>query len=68
MVAEGNINYTDMCLMSLCKAHIIANSSFSWWGAWLAKSKKTVAPSVWFGGADAGKDLSDLYLPEWTII
>ena len=48
LVAEGNINYVDLCLMSLCKAHIIANSSFSWWGAWLAKSEKVIAPSKWF--------------------
>jgi hypothetical protein len=66
--AEGNNTGVDLCLQSLCTYHIIANSSFSWWGSWLAKSKKTVAPSVWFGGADAGKDLSDLYLPGWIII
>ncbi len=49
LVAEGNINYVDMCLMSLCNAHIIANSSFSWWGAWLANTGKVIAPSamVW---------------------
>jgi len=33
-----------------------------------AKSKKTVAPSVWFAGPDAAKDLSDLYLPGWIVI
>ena len=59
---------TDLCLMSLCSGGIVANSSFSWWGAWLAKSKKTVAPSVWFAGPDAAKDLSDLYLPGWIVI
>ena len=68
LFAEGNSTGVDLCLQALCSYHIIANSSFSWWGAWLAKSKKTVAPSVWFGGADAGKDLSDLYLPGWIII
>ena len=36
LVAEGNSPYVDMCLMSLCEGHIIANSSFSWWGAWFA--------------------------------
>ena len=66
--AEGNHTGVDLCLMSLCTYHVIGNSSFSWWGSWLAKSKKTIAPSIWFAGPDAHKDLSDLYLPEWTII
>jgi hypothetical protein len=52
-------------LFAISCAHIILlrNSSFSWWGAWLAKSKRTVAPSIWFAEPDASKDLSDLYLP-----
>ena len=66
--AEGNNTGVDLCLQSLCTYHIIANSSFSWWGSWLAKSKKTVAPSRWFGGPDADKDLSDVYLKEWIVM
>lgn len=46
--SENNNNFVDMCLMSMCKYHIIANSSFSWWGAWLAKSKKVIAPKEWY--------------------
>ena len=46
----GQNAYIDMQLMSLCRYHIIANSSFSWWGAWLGEQKDTitVAPSPWF--------------------
>ena len=66
--SEGNNTGVDLCLQSLCTYHIIANSSFSWWGAWLAKSKNTVAPRIWFAGSDESKDLSDLYLPGWIVI
>ena len=67
-MAEGNSPYVDMCLMSLCEAHIIANSSFSWWGAWLANSQMVVAPSIWFGPNNAHLDTKDLYCPHWNII
>lgn len=58
----------DLCLMSLCDYHVIANSSFSWWGSWLAKSKKTIAPEKWFCGEFENLDKKDLYLPDWIVI
>ena len=59
----------DLCLMAMCTYHIIANSSYSWWGSYLAKSKKTIAPSDWFGDElKKTKDIKNLYRQGWEII
>jgi hypothetical protein len=68
LVSENNTNYVDLCLMTLCKDHIIANSSFSWWGAWLAKGNKVIASSKWFGPDNAHLDTTDLYCSDWIVI
>lgn len=56
---HGLESYNDMRLMSLCNHHIIANSSFSWWGAWLnpKESKLVIAPRQWFINDNNTKDL-----------
>jgi hypothetical protein len=68
MISESGDHYVDLCLMSLCNHHIIANSSFSWWGAWLSGSNNVIAPNKWFGDGNNGKDTKDLIPERWTRI
>jgi hypothetical protein len=67
-ISQSNQADFDMCLMSLCTYHIIANSSFSWWGAWLSKSKKVFAPKIWFGPSLSHFNTKDLYPNKWKTI
>ena len=66
-VAEGGNQYYDMCLMTMCDDFIIANSTFSWWGAWLGNRGKVIAPKKWFGKT-LGHDTKDLYCKGWKIL
>ena len=66
--SENNSTGIDLMLQTLCKYHIIANSSFSWWGAWLAKSKRVIAPKMWFFNEDLNKNTNDLYCKSWVKI
>lgn len=62
----------DWFMMSSCKNHIIANSSYSWWASYLSENenKKIIAPNknLWFGKGYSEYKLDDLYLPQWITI
>ena len=61
-----NNSYLDMFLMSSCKANIIANSTFSWWGAWLnsGQEKLVIAPKKWFNN----HEINDIVCESWIKI
>lgn len=62
---SGRDAHWDLFLMKHCQHHIIANSSFSWWGAWLnpGAGKSVVAPARWFQGTDT--PISDIIPSTW---
>lgn len=71
-----NINYVEtkniyiqLCILTLADNIIMANSSFTWWGAWLnEKTKKIIAPKLWFGEALKDHNTNDLYCNNWIKI
>jgi hypothetical protein len=64
-VVSGGDAHQDLQLMSLCTHHVIANSSFSWWGAWLGEQDGSVvvAPAGWFG--DSRVDTRSMVPARW---
>jgi len=63
-------DWEQMLMMSCCEHNIIANSSFSWWGAYFNGNKDKIVcyPNVWFGPKLADKDTSDLCPKNWKNI
>jgi hypothetical protein len=67
--SEGNEDFIDLYLMSKCSHNIIANSSFSWWAAWLNNNpnKRVISPRNWFGG-NMNHNTKDVRPSSWEII
>ncbi|WP_163407787.1 alpha-1,2-fucosyltransferase [Flavobacterium ajazii] len=65
---KGSDSWMDMFLMSICSHNIIANSSFSWWSAWLNNNpkKKVVAPKNWFQIKEI--DINSIIPEEWITL
>lgn len=66
-VDSNNPAHEDLYLMSLCNHNIIANSTFSWWGAWLNdnKEKMVIAPKNWFSN---GRSVEPFKVESWEFI
>ncbi len=66
-VSEGNDDLTDFEMQRLCDHNIIANSTYSWWAAWLNPhhARQVIAPKRWFGDVYAHYILDDLIPPGW---
>ena len=63
--------WDDLTVMSRCHHHVVANSSFSWWGAWLnpRPDKRVVAPRAWFTTSELRqKNTCDLYPDHWILV
>lgn len=65
---SGLEDYQEFELMRLCQHHVIANSTFSWWAAWLKEAREgiTYAPDVWL--TDPSFDTRPLILPNWRTL
>ena len=62
----GKSTPIDLCAMTLCNNHIISNSTYSWWGAWLSKQDKVVYPCNWFPNKETLT--RDLFPTSWLGI
>ncbi|MBL6431514.1 MAG: alpha-1,2-fucosyltransferase [Alphaproteobacteria bacterium] len=69
-LVEGQSREQDLRLMSLCAHHITANSSFSWWGAWLGRNpeRQVIVPRQWFARAELRRTYVDEMFPRGWIL
>jgi hypothetical protein len=66
IIAHGNM-IDDLCLMTLCDGHIISNSTFAWWGAWLSNSKIVIRPSI-YPISDGKLGPIDIFPSNWISV
>lgn len=68
-VVEGGTDIEDFFMQQLCDNNIIANSSYSWWAAWLnTRTERVIAPKQWFGPVYDDWDTKDLIPDRWEIL
>lgn len=58
----------DLAFMAQCERHVISNSSFSWWGAYLAYGYETIYPKRWYGKALQHVDISNMFPDNWKAL
>jgi hypothetical protein len=71
LFSEGHSDIQDMAIMSACDHHVIANSTFSWWAAWLNPNpgKRVIAPSLWSSPGIANAIVTDDLIPAgWEMV
>jgi len=68
VIADGNA-FEDLCLMSKCNSHVIGNSTFGWWGAWLSKAslEDIIRPDI-FPVANGENYPIDVFPNEWSVM
>ena len=77
-VVVGLENYEEIWLMSMCKVHILSNSTYGWWGQFLSRNqnREVYAPSTWFGpngpglwdGGTPGAPYDSIYEKHWSVV
>ena len=66
---DGGSRLADLAGMAACAHHVIANSTFSWWGAWIGNSGATIAPRDWYQPGSKPQALIDaLYEDSWHVV
>jgi hypothetical protein len=69
-IDHGIVDWEQLLMMSLCRHNIIANSTFSWWGAYFNSHEDKIVcyPDIWFGPSLHDKNLKDLFPETWNKI